>query len=308
MIIPAFNAEKWLAFTLESVHMQREVGLEVIVVDDGSTDSTATIVAKFPLVRYLHKVNGGQASARNRGIQVARGEFIAFIDADDIWFPDKLRVQIAMMRASDCAWSYCDGVAFTGEDRKVMYTFGDEQKMCCGDVLEQLLCGNFIPSPSPVVRRWVFEKVGLFNEGAIFRNREDWEMWIRIAEHYKLGLVSGCYFGYRVHDKNNTRIEDREKALASKLEVIRSAVCRNPTRLSRLLAKAQNKQMLCSVKAALKGRDRVQAKRIVLGAIREQPLSGEAYVLLFLALVSDDVNAALISLRNIVRSRGKKLG
>ncbi|MBH1986337.1 MAG: glycosyltransferase family 2 protein [Burkholderiales bacterium] len=98
VIIPAYNAEAFIGETLTSVIAQTLHDIEVIVVDDGSRDGTAKVVQSFPSVRYIHKANGGVSAARNHGVAHAQGEFIAFLDSDDIWHPDKLRQQVQAMR------------------------------------------------------------------------------------------------------------------------------------------------------------------------------------------------------------------
>jgi glycosyltransferase involved in cell wall biosynthesis len=94
VIIPAFNAERYLAAAIASVLAQTLPPAEIIVVDDGSTDDTAAVARRWP-VRYQHKTHGGVATARNLGVELARGEWLAFLDADDLWLPDKLAGQMA---------------------------------------------------------------------------------------------------------------------------------------------------------------------------------------------------------------------
>ncbi len=307
VIIPAYNAEKWIAATLESVIAQTELVIEVLVIDDGSTDATAAIVSRFPQVRYLRKANGGQASARNLGIQNARGEFIAFIDADDVWFQGKLRAQTALMRAENWAWCYCDGVACDQELNKILYTFSKVQAMYHGYVLEKLLLGNFIPSPSPLVLRSVFSRVGLFNEDPVLKNREDWEMWLRIAEHYPVGYLAESYFAYRLHAENGTRTEDHAKALSSKLRVISDAVSRNPSKLEPLAEQARSKQTINSAKAALRGANKLMARIIVGKLLAEQPANLSAYALWIMSYISDGFLRNLFVFRNIIRIRSGKM-
>jgi glycosyltransferase involved in cell wall biosynthesis len=99
-IVPVFNGERYLAEALDSILAQTWRPLEVIVVDDGSTDGSAAVVAKYGAeVSYIHQANAGPAAARNRGLDAARGEFIAFLDADDLWHKDKLVRQMARFEA-----------------------------------------------------------------------------------------------------------------------------------------------------------------------------------------------------------------
>lgn len=98
-IIPAFNGEKYLEQALESVFSQTWTDQEIILVDDGSTDSTARIARRFAGdLRYIHQPNQGTASARNAGVAAARGEYLAFLDQDDLWMPEKLALQVAAFR------------------------------------------------------------------------------------------------------------------------------------------------------------------------------------------------------------------
>lgn len=118
VVIPAFNAERYLADALESVERQTHQPNECLVVDDGSTDATETVARSFPFVRYVHKPNGGDASARNRGIEEARGDLIAFLDSDDVWKPQKLEKQLALFTNQPAlGMAYC-GVEVVDDDLK----------------------------------------------------------------------------------------------------------------------------------------------------------------------------------------------
>ena len=116
VVIPAFNAERYLAQALESVEGQTCKPDECLVVDDGSTDATGAVARSFPFVRYVYKPNGGDASARNRGIEEAGGDLIAFLDSDDVWRPRKLEKQLALfMNQPELAMVYC-GVEVVDHD------------------------------------------------------------------------------------------------------------------------------------------------------------------------------------------------
>src|SRR5262249_2428536 len=97
-IVPVFNGERYLREALDSILAQTYQPLELIVLDDGSTDGTAALVAGYgERIRYLWQANAGEAGARNRGLSIAQGEFVAFLDADDLWHPEKLRRQLARL-------------------------------------------------------------------------------------------------------------------------------------------------------------------------------------------------------------------
>src|SRR5262249_23296673 len=115
VIVPVYNGEKYLRFALESVVGQKHRPLEIIVVDDGSTDSSAAIAKGFTEVRYLHQANAGVASARNTGLKAATGAFIAFLDQDDLWLPGKLDRQASFLHENAQAMYVLCGMENFGE-------------------------------------------------------------------------------------------------------------------------------------------------------------------------------------------------
>lgn len=203
VILPAFNAERFIRRAMESVLAQTYALLEVLVVDDGSTDGTAAEVKRFIAedgrVRLFSQANAGVAAARNLAIRQARGEFIAPIDADDIWFPRKLEKQVQTLRAAS------DSVA-------LVYTWSvllDEEERLLdgcpvwdveGDVFEALLYRNFIGNASvPLIRRSALGDMSydsrLRDQGA--QGCEDWDLYLRIAEKHQFRAVREYLVGYR---------------------------------------------------------------------------------------------------------------
>lgn len=227
VIIPAYNASRWIDETISSVIEQDYKHYEIIVVNDGSTDNTVDIVESFgAAVRCIHKENGGQASARNAGIIAANGKYVAFLDADDLWVKEKLTLQIAQMEATDAKWGYADSFAFDGQSKEILYKFSDNQKQPNGDVLQSLFKSCFIPSPTPIIQKNVFSNVGLFNEEARMRNREDWEMWLRIAAVYHIVSIPSPLAYYRVHSASATGSEGHLKSMDGHITVIEEAALR----------------------------------------------------------------------------------
>lgn len=169
VIIPAYNAAPHIERAVESVRTQTCPPLEILVVDDGSRDRTAEIVdAMPPPVRLIRKANGGPASARNLGARSAKGDWLAFLDADDWWFPDKLRLQLA------CADD--PGVG-------LIHCLPDHRKDVVPERLtfEMLWDRNWIINSSVLVRRSVFEELGGFNEAPELISVEDYNLWLRVA-------------------------------------------------------------------------------------------------------------------------------
>lgn len=204
VIIPAYNAEAYVRQTLESALAQTYEHLEVLVIDDGSGDGTADIVrevaAEDGRVRLFQQANGGVASARNHGIEHARGEYIAPLDADDLFYPQKLEAQVTRMEAGGegVGMVYC---WWTSMDQSGRVFGGSSPWRIEGDVYEQLLYVNFIGNASvPLYRRSVLEHVGGYDESLRARGGqgcEDWELSLRVAEDYEVGLAAGYHAAYR---------------------------------------------------------------------------------------------------------------
>lgn len=188
VIIPAYNAERFLHAAVESVLAQTHQNLEVFIVDDGSTDGTARIAAEFarrdPRVRVLTQANAGVGAARNRGIAEAHGEFIAPLDADDFWFPEKLAEQIGALESRGTSWgmAYCwsKSVDEYGTIREPLTHWPVE-----GDIFTALVYRNVIGNASvPLFRASVLRRAGPYltraeQNGA--QGCEDWDLTLRVA-------------------------------------------------------------------------------------------------------------------------------
>jgi glycosyltransferase involved in cell wall biosynthesis len=279
VVIPAYNASKWIAETLESVLRQDFRDFEVIVVDDGSTDDTARVVTGFgERVCFIRKNNGGTGSARNVGIRAARGEYIAFVDADDLWTKEKLRLQVDLLKRMGLAWVYCDAFVFDDASGERMYRFRNLARQYDGDILERLFLGNFIPSPTVVIRKSVFENVGFFSQIHISPTAEDWSMWLHIAAHYPVGLVSVPLADYRVHPASKTTSHNPGSLLKAQLRAINEGTKWEPKRLGPLKNRAMANCYLGAGRSwASMGRLRI-ARNMFRIAIRLSPRLAEGYI------------------------------
>lgn len=220
VIIPAYNAASYIRDTLHSVCGQTYSNLEIIVVDDGSEDDTAHVVRSVAAddgrIKLLSQENQGVASARNLAVEHARGDFIAPLDADDVWYPEKLQEQVNCMLAADDSVGlvYAWWVSIDGEDN---IRGAAERWNLEGNVLEALIYRNFIGNASnPLVRRTCLEKIGGYNtqlhrQGG--QGCEDWDMALRIAEHYQFRRVPSYLVGYRnVRGSMSNEIRSMEKS------------------------------------------------------------------------------------------------
>jgi glycosyltransferase involved in cell wall biosynthesis len=184
VIIPAYNAERTLRETLESVLAQTYRDLEVIVVDDGSTDNTAATVRDYAeqgRIQYIERENGGIAAGRNTGLQLAKGKYVSLLDHDDLWDPDKIERQVRFLEESGADFIFCY-VRRLGLDGRI-HDFPVE-KIQGVDPLEDLLKHNMIYSSTVLFKRSVLTDVGFLDE--TFRYNEDWDWYLRVATGAKL--------------------------------------------------------------------------------------------------------------------------
>ncbi|MCA3255593.1 MAG: glycosyltransferase [Alphaproteobacteria bacterium] len=210
VVIPAFNAADYLEECLDSALAQDGVPVEIIVGDDGSTDATPAILDRYAAdfgVRVLRPGrNLGPYPLRNRCIEASRGEFIAFLDADDVWHPGKLRAQLAALAADPEAGlchSFMMRVDSAGLPERRLELHSERYSGWC---FPDMLRANGVGTSSVVVRRHVLDRVGPFDER--FRYRGDWELWCRIARVAPFAFVARDLVDYRIHDSNignNTR-------------------------------------------------------------------------------------------------------
>jgi glycosyltransferase involved in cell wall biosynthesis len=280
VVIPTYNRAALIRETLDSVLAQTIGDSEVIVVDDGSTDDTATVIATYgSRVLYLHQENAGQAAARNRGIRAAGAEYIAFVDDDDLWLPAKLEKQLAGLLAhQDSTWAYCDAQVFDGATSQALHNFSQINTPHAGQVAPALLARDFIASPTPVVRRDVFAEVGYFDESALLKRREDWDMWLRIAAHHPIVYLPDVLARYRYHGQNAARAEDPWTVHRSRTAVIERAVSFAPAVYTPAQAQAMAALSLYTGRQfALAGNAR-DARTMFAQAIHWQPHLAVAYL------------------------------
>jgi glycosyltransferase involved in cell wall biosynthesis len=194
VVVPVYNNAAHLCAAVRGILRQRYAPLEIVIVDDGSTDDSAKVVqALVPEARYVHQPNRGPAAARNHGLQLARGEIIAFLDGDDVWSDDKLEVQLPMLLADpelDVVLGYCRYLA-AGEPGEDAYAPVGEAFLAL-----KVDCALF--------RRRVFDTIGLFNEH--MRLSEDVDWFLRARERRaKVIAIEQIVHLYRLHQANSTR-------------------------------------------------------------------------------------------------------
>jgi len=198
VIIPTHNRSAYLREAIDSVRRQTFSNWECLVVDDGSTDDTQQVVsevaAQDPRIRYLYQERSGCPSrVRNSGLDAAQSPLLAFLDDDDIWYPDKLARQVAIFDAFPEV-----GLVFA-KIRKygLKHQIWPEDRLAARPSFADLLRGNFVPTSTAMVRRSILDEVGLFNENYLVV--EDYDLWLRIARVTEMVALPQVLCDYRVH-------------------------------------------------------------------------------------------------------------
>ncbi|WP_121119918.1 glycosyltransferase family 2 protein [Croceibacterium ferulae] len=203
VIVPAYNCAATIGETLHSIRAQTHVNIEIIVVDDGSTDETYLVATQHaaadPRIRVFRQPNGGVASARNRAIRESAADLIAPIDADDIWLPEKLELQLSALDSFPNVGLVYTWFARIDVQGRVIEI--DNRHTAEGNVLAELCVRNIVGhASSPLILRSAIERVGGYDETFRIRNAqgcEDNKLYLEIAEYYSFAVVKKCVVGYR---------------------------------------------------------------------------------------------------------------
>lgn len=217
VIIPVYNGERYLAETIQSILAQTLLPLEIIVVDDGSTDGTAAIAQSFPtLVRYVYQPNQGVAYSLNRGIQLAQGDFLAFLDSDDLWLPEKLARQMAVLEADsrlEAVFTYIRQFYSPDVEQKIRLTHRYTHEVLPGYHSDTLL-----------IRAEAFQRIGPFDTSVPLVTFMSW-----FAHAQDLGLryttMPDILVLRRIHDRNMT-IYQKQKSRSEYFQMLKANITR----------------------------------------------------------------------------------
>lgn len=202
VIVPIYNRENLVGRTLDSILSQTYPNIEVIAVNDGSTDGSLAILKKYAenhpeKIVIVDQLNAGQVCARNNGIKHARGEYIAFLDSDDTWDPQKLTKQLPLFKGN-VGLVYC-GIHEVGQNGNVLKTVPCEHGLR-GNIYQQLLIKNRMTGGTVVVSKRALEVAGWFDES--FQAAENWDLWIRIARLFSVDYIDEPLLNYLKHPGN----------------------------------------------------------------------------------------------------------
>jgi GT2 family glycosyltransferase len=202
VIIPTYNRPRWLAETIESVLGQTYLHIETIVVNDGSTDNTEQILKPYrDRIVYIYKENGGPGSAVNAGIMAATGEYIARVDDDDLFLPEKVELQVEMFQQEPRLGLVATDHHIIDQEGEIIYTRAVPDFSRHGAFLS-LLQQCIFSQPTVMVRKECHDKVGFYRN----TYAQDYDMWIRIARHYPMGVIHRPLAMYRRHNSNRSKV------------------------------------------------------------------------------------------------------
>lgn len=266
VVIPAYNQARYLRQAIDSVLGQTYQELELVVVNDGSTDETSSVLAEYggnPRVRVIQQENAGVAAARNRGFAETRGELVCFLDADDFFAPGKIAAQVAQFeRDPALGFVYCDIVTVNEHGSPAGdYSVAGQRQRLDGDILESLLAGGYFPPHCVMVRRSACAGDGPFDPA--LGGHADLDLWMRLAAGgARAGFLPDRLAFYRRHEGGMSR--DREHMRATREAALMKLAAHHPERVARALSRHQelNEELHAAndwLKARLAGYDEARA-------------------------------------------------
>jgi glycosyltransferase involved in cell wall biosynthesis len=314
VIIPTYNYGRFLGEALQSVLNQTFADFEIIVVDDGSTDNTRDVAARFNdnRIRYIYQENRGVSAARNAAIWDSKGEHIAFLDADDIWLPEKLELQVKVLDLRPEVAIVCsDTYFFDDQTGDILGRFWHDDKQFHGwfnpreasqNALRYLLYrGCFIAPTVTMVRREVFHVVGGFDEA--LKTHEDWDMFVRITQRFAIETIDMPLAKNRRHGANLSA--KQEQMYESEQKALQKAIFSyslKPDEIKIAKRRLAHLHFLYGSRSVADGKVKLGRERL-LASIRINPWYIKAYIHLVKSLLGSKLIIAGKSCKREVRSR-----
>jgi len=232
VIIPTYNCARYLPEAIESVLEQSYQDFEVVIVDDGPTDNTREIVSEYVKkfsgkIKYFFQANSGAVVARNAAIKSSSGEYIAVLDADDIWLSGRLEEGVKVLEREPDVGLVHANISWMKEDGRVVSSPVRKKEFLSGRIFKEIFLRDaHISMPTVLVRSECFERVGLFDEHLTKLGCQDREMWLRVAQKYKFYYIDKVFGLYRMRSGSVSR--DRDKMLKARYYVV-DKFCREGT-------------------------------------------------------------------------------
>lgn len=281
VVIPCFNSEKWIKETLESVFNQSYRSIEVIVVDDGSTDKTKEIVCSFgETIKYIAQSNQGPSIARNVGIREANGKYIAFLDSDDLWESDKLYKQVQYLEENQNTALVFSNVTVVNQNGEYLYTHFNKVPENKKDLIKAFFLGKIgMNTPTILARKSAVNNVGGFEESLPVR--EDHYFLMSMAERYTIHHFQEPLVKRRINETSMTQSVKAEKLYTLNKPFITKSIESFPYLKHKLRTVNSNINMSIA-KAHWRNNNYKLALKYINMSILQKPFSLKKYVILFL--------------------------
>jgi glycosyltransferase involved in cell wall biosynthesis len=224
VIVPTYNREKFLGYAIDSVLNQTHRNLELHIIDDGSTDRSRELISAYKddRVSYYYQMNSGQSVARNVGIKDACGDYLCFLDSDNVWKLDKLEKQLRLMEVNpDFQILYGENEVID-EDGRVLPS-GASVRRYSGNIMQQLMVFNFVNFNTAMIKMECFKELGGMNENT--RVGDDYELFLKFSSRYKFLYVPEIFAQYRVME--NQISSNKDKRFQSNFNILSNFMVAN---------------------------------------------------------------------------------
>jgi glycosyltransferase involved in cell wall biosynthesis len=233
IVVTCYNYGKYISDCLNSILKQKYQNYEVIIIDDGSTDNTNEMLRTFlenPKIKYFKQENMGQAGAKNNGIKNSSGEFIAFLDADDMWADNMLEKELELFSDERVGVVYST-VRFINEKNEDIKLKRNSKYLIprSGNITKYLLFENFVTFSSSIVRKECLDECGYFDES--LKMGIDWDLWLRVSTKYQFSYVDEPLLIYRIHSTQMSKNLEERRNCSDK--IMKKFFQQNPNLLSR---------------------------------------------------------------------------
>lgn len=234
VVIPSYNRAKYIAETIESVLDQTYRNIEVIVIDDGSTDNTGEVVSQYlPRIKYIRQANAERGASRNHGLSISKGEYIAFLDSDDVWLPTKVEHDLRIFSSSPRIGLVCSNavqIDAAGRQLKLL-----RPKAYSGTVTDRLIVNNFVLMATHLAKTAAVRQLNGFREERELSGSEDWELWVRLSTSVEFFHSNEVTARIRTHDENTMGdATGMSRSMSYALDIMESSDYLSATQRSRL--------------------------------------------------------------------------
>jgi glycosyltransferase involved in cell wall biosynthesis len=300
VVMPTYNRAHFLGKAIDSVLSQTYENFEVIIIDDNSKDNTTDLLRSYndKRIKYVkNSENRGCGGARNQGIELARGDYITFLDSDDELFSAKFEKQLENFHTlpKEFGLIYCGFCYASGKTGKVVKYISPK---LYGNVHNHLLERNLFPIHAPIIRRECFQRCGMLD--TTLPACEDWDIWIRISRYYKFTFVPDILAKYNIHGKQkSTEVESVIRARERIVEKYKGELDKRPRLLAKHLKEIAS--LYCLNDQPVEGR------KYFIASIRSDPSNYQCYVHLCLSLLCRKLHKKIISNYSVLTIDNVKL-